>query len=175
MANIEECRLVRDFKKSRDAELFAPIFLHYRRRVFALAYAFHRDQSQAEDCVQETFLRAFTEIDRYDDKTPIGNFWGWLQRIARNVCIDELRRRQRRSALDELVNPTAAFLTQEEAIILRELRDQLRLLPRAYRRSYLLSADGYSYKEIMDLTGFTYGQVKTFIQTAKRHVSRRFS
>src|SRR5215831_4798175 len=95
MTNLDDHSLILDFKNSRKAESFARLFGRYGRRIFALAYAFYRERGQAEDCVQETFLRALIEIDRYDETVPSGNFWAWLQTIARNVCIDELRRSQR--------------------------------------------------------------------------------
>ena len=174
MTNLDDHTLIIDFKNSRRPECFAMLFVRYGRRIFALAYAFHRERGQAEDCVQETFLRALVEIDRYDETVPTGNFWGWLQAIARNVCIDELRRSQRRNAFAVELNFRTGSLTQDQAVMLVELRRQLRLLSPECCRSYLMSADGYSYKEIMDATGLTYGQVKTSIQTAKRHLIRQF-
>jgi RNA polymerase sigma-70 factor (ECF subfamily) len=173
MTDIDDQTLVQDFKSSRRAECFAPLFLRYARRIFALAYRFHRDHGRADDCVQETFLRAFVEIDRYDETVQNTSFWAWLRTIARNICIDELRRTHRRT-IDAPLNSGSAGPTQEQVVMIRELRDQLKALPAEYGMSYLLSTDGYSYKEIVDLTGFSYDQVKTFIQTAKRHLGRRF-
>ena len=174
MTVLDDQRLVQDFKSSRNGECFAPLFLRYNRRVFVVAYAFHRNHSQAEDCVQETFLRAFAEIDRYDETTLASNFWAWLRTITRNVCIDDLRRKQHRTLFTEQAISETTPATQEEAVMLQELREHLKALPQEYRMSYLLSTEGYSYKEIMGRTGFSYDQVKTFIQTTKRHLSRQF-
>src|SRR5262249_2404604 len=106
--------------------------------------------------------------------SPDGSFCKWLITIARNICVDELRRRRRRMTLDEVQRPHVCCLTPEQAVMLAEVRDQLEVLPREYRTAYCLFVDGYSYKEIMNRTGFSYLQVKTYIQTTKRHLWRRF-
>jgi DNA-directed RNA polymerase specialized sigma24 family protein len=59
--------------------------------------------------------------------------------------------------------------------MLSELQDELGRLAPEHRSCYLLFyVEGYTYKEIMKLTGYSYEQVKTYIQTARRHVERKF-
>ncbi len=170
--------LVREFKRSRNGECFAVLFDRYGKRLYALGYRIHQDRARAEDCVQETFRRAIEEIDCFDERSAGSNFWGWLVTIAEHVCLDELRRMRVREdhAKASSAGPWEhGGPVQDQQAMLSELRDELTRLCPEYRLCYLLfHVNGYSYKEIMNLTGFSYQQVKTCIQTARRHIERRF-
>src|ERR1017187_10281939 len=83
---------------SGDNDCFAELFTRYRKRVFYACRGFFSDSHAAEDATQETFLRAYRNIRGFHQ----GDFPGWLMRIAKNVCIDEWRRRRRVTAIDGL-------------------------------------------------------------------------
>ncbi len=176
--NLDDRSLVERFKLSRDAECVAALFDRYAKRLYAHAYRICREEALAEDCVQETFRRAIEHIDRFDETRDGSDFWCWLVAIAQHACLDELRRRSFRHKAVETGNSVPHArpeLSPDTRAMLSELREELGKLPPEYRLCYLLSqAEGYSYKEIMELTGFSYEQVKTHIQTAKRHIERRF-
>lgn len=74
-----------------DANAFAVIVQAYQRPVYNLCYRTLGDASEAEDATQETFLRAYTNLGRYD---PDRRFLTWILSIASNHCIDRLRRRR---------------------------------------------------------------------------------
>ena len=73
-----------------DEDAFQELFYRYRRRIFSFILHYVGDYSCAEDIFQEVFLRLFKNAARYK---PGSAFSTWLYQIARNACIDELRRR----------------------------------------------------------------------------------
>jgi RNA polymerase sigma-70 factor (ECF subfamily) len=85
----EDAALVHAFK-SGEASAFERIMRRYNQRLFRVARYILRNDADAEDAVQEAWLRAFTHMDRLQDAHRLG---GWLSRIAANEALDRLRRR----------------------------------------------------------------------------------
>ena len=75
-----------------DAEAFRVLVERHSPRLFRLAWRIVGDEASAEDAVQETFLRAYRALPRYDSRSRFGT---WLHRIASNTAIEILRKRQR--------------------------------------------------------------------------------
>ncbi len=74
-----------------DDQAFTQLVEAYQRPVYNLCYRMLGEPEAAEDAAQETFLRAYQHLDRYDAKRP---FATWLLSIAAHYCIDRLRRRK---------------------------------------------------------------------------------
>ena len=72
-------------------EAFTQLVEAYQTHVYNMCYRMLGDAESAEDAAQETFLRAFQHLNRYDQKRP---FATWLLSIAAHYCIDRLRRRK---------------------------------------------------------------------------------
>jgi RNA polymerase sigma-70 factor, ECF subfamily len=85
---------VDDVRRARggDSNAFAALVRSMQRQVFGLCLRLLRVEAEAAEVAQETFLRAYQNLDRYDDSRP---FDLWLLTIARNQCLDLLRRRAR--------------------------------------------------------------------------------
>ena len=83
-----------------DAEAFRMLVDQHSHRVFRLAFRITGNEQDAEDIVQETFLRAYRNIGRYDSRASVST---WLHKITSNCSIDLLRKRKRRptASLDE--------------------------------------------------------------------------
>jgi RNA polymerase sigma-70 factor (ECF subfamily) len=176
VAELDDRDLVQAFKSSGDGASFGVLFNRYSKRLYTLAHRIHRDHARAEDCVQETFLKAIEEIDRFDERSRKSSFSAWVFTIATHVCLDEIRRTRRRLALALEAGgeqPIPRALSPEQQSMISELRAELYKLAPENRSCFLLHLDGYSYHEIGKLTGYTKARVRTSIQTAKRHIKRR--
>jgi RNA polymerase sigma-70 factor (ECF subfamily) len=79
--------------RAGNADTFRVLVERHSRSVFRLAFRMTGNQQDAEDLVQETFLRAFRQIRRFDGRASFGT---WLYRIAANCCLDLIRTRKRR-------------------------------------------------------------------------------
>ncbi|HRD01654.1 MAG TPA: RNA polymerase sigma factor [Candidatus Saccharicenans sp.] len=89
--------------KEGDKEAFMKLVGLYQQKIYVLAYSMVREREDALDLVQETFLRLYEKINSYRSGE---NFNAWLMKIARNICIDFIRRQKARKkeSLDNL-NP----------------------------------------------------------------------
>jgi RNA polymerase sigma-70 factor (ECF subfamily) len=79
--------------RAGDAEAFRVLVERHSRPLFRLAYRLTRNEQDAEDVVQETFLKAYRRLDQFESRA---NFGSWLYRIAANCAMDLLRGRARR-------------------------------------------------------------------------------
>src|SRR5205814_1831768 len=90
-----DVELVRAYRNG-DVHAFEELHRRYVASIFRLVRRKLGDALLAEDIAQETFMKALRMMDRVDDDF---NFGGWVHTVARNLCFDELRRRQREGGL----------------------------------------------------------------------------
>lgn len=134
-----------DYRLAEDSEIIAAVaagrepalgalYDRFHRQCFAFALRMLGSEPDAEEAVQETFVRVWRNADQYDrSKASVA---GWVLSISRNLCIDELRRRRRRAptgpSLDLAYDRPAANRTDEEAertIMGEQVRSALQALP----------------------------------------------
>jgi len=162
---------------------FRELLTRYERPVFSLVYRMLRDREQAEDTAQEAFIKAFNAIQSYN---PAYKFSSWIFKIANNLAIDHLRKREldtvsihgsAHAETDEAEERTRITLTDsgetpEEYVENRELGSQIeaamgRLRPE-YRTAILLRhVEGHSYDEVSEIMNVPLGTVKTYIHRAR--------
>ena len=84
--------------RAGDAGAFRELVVSYSPKLFRLAFRITGDEQSAEDAVQETFLRAWRSLRRFDSRAQFGT---WLHRIAVNVALDLARRQERQRSRHE--------------------------------------------------------------------------
>jgi RNA polymerase sigma-70 factor (ECF subfamily) len=97
--------------RSGDADAYRVLVERHSRSLFRLAFRMTGNEQDAEDVVQESFLRAYRQLGKFDDRASFGT---WLYRIAANCSLDLVRARKRRSedlgpAEPEMADPIAAL------------------------------------------------------------------
>jgi RNA polymerase sigma-70 factor (ECF subfamily) len=112
--------------RSGDQAAFRIIVEGYSRDVFRLAFRITGNEGDAEDAVQETFLRAYRKLEGFEARA---NFGTWLYRVTANTSIDVLRRRKRtfdRTApLDDEGPSIGIAPTQEKTVYRRQVRERV--------------------------------------------------
>jgi RNA polymerase sigma-70 factor (ECF subfamily) len=159
-----------------DSACFAELFVRHRKRVFCACRGFLADSHAAEDATQEAFLRAYKNLALFRD----GCFGSWLMRIARNVCIDEWRRKGHEFGVDDLEAvettgtrpPKSSF---EAHLLAEQTWNEMKSLPREQRECLELRIEGYSYEEAAEHTGLTVQSVKSHIQNGRRMLWQRLT
>ncbi len=163
-----------------DDEAFTRLVEAYQRPVYSLCYRMLGDRQDAEDAAQETFLRAYQHLRRYDGKRP---FATWLLSIAAHYCIDGLRRRKysvaslddgRETECIELAAPDAP--NPESAAIRSEQRGQIQAMLNglnAVDRAAIVMRYWHesSEVEIAESLGLTVSSVKSRLFRARRDLA----
>ena len=152
-----------------DQQYFRVLFDRHKRRVYLACKVFLQDANAAEDATQETFLRAFQNLNGFSG----GHFGAWLTRIARNVCIDAWRRRRRQAETgEEHLVGVGDKHSLEDAAAMRasaaKLREEMAKLPEHQRRCLELKIEGHSYEEMAAMTGLPLAAVKSHLQNGRR-------
>jgi RNA polymerase sigma-70 factor (ECF subfamily) len=109
-----------------DTDAFRALVERHSRPLFRLAFRMTGNQQDAEDVVQESFLRAWRQLGRFDERASFGT---WLYRIATNCSLDVVRSRKRRSADSEVEDPVFALPsgdpTPERVAMSGEVRERV--------------------------------------------------
>jgi RNA polymerase sigma-70 factor (ECF subfamily) len=118
---------VDDVRRARrgDSNAFASLVKSVQRQVYGLCLRLLRTEAEAAEVAQETFLRAYQNLDRFDETRP---FDLWVLTIARNQCLDLLRRRTKMKTddvEDHAYNLQSGEPSLEEGAILRQERKSL--------------------------------------------------
>ena len=169
---------IRLFSKKQETEQFERLAGESERQVYAVCRHMMGTPQDAEDCAQETMLRAFKAFGSFRRDA---SFSTWITRIAMNVCTDALRKRRPVTSLDAMrddtnfdlpdAGPTAyAQLEQKERV--RLLREGLDELPEEMRQIIVLrDMRGMSYEEIAAVLEVPLGTVKSRVNRAREKLS----
>jgi RNA polymerase sigma-70 factor (ECF subfamily) len=158
-----------------DAESFSIAMRRYNQRLFHLARAVLFDDAEAEDVVQETWLRAFRSIRSFEKRST---FATWISRIALYEAWSRARRRNRRAASFRDLAPPPASDDPETTAFGHEVREHLGLcvdeLPELYRLVFMLrEIDGASTEETALSLGISAPAVKVRLHRARAMLRRR--
>lgn len=159
-------------KQGQHTKAFTHLVERYEVKVFRLCSALLKDNALAQDMAQETFLRVWRALDRYDAAT--GAFSTWIYAIARNRCLTALEREpaSNHSMSDPDVWDEATQVTNSatvnDAASLAWLRQQVDALPAPYRSSLtLFYYEDRSVSEVATMLGLPEGTVKTHLHRAR--------
>jgi len=171
--------------RSGDRSAFGQLVDLYKDKIFHLAYRMTGSRQEAEDIVQETFMRVYANLDKYDSRWK---FSTWIFRIGNNLCIDRLRKRRPTWSLDA-ENPDAdgvdgyAMLptndaSPEDRMVLSEMqknvRDAIAQLPDKYRSVVVLRyLQDLSLNEIADILELPVSTVKTRLHRGRESLRRK--
>jgi RNA polymerase sigma-70 factor, ECF subfamily len=151
--------------------MFDELYAQYDRRILAYCTYVTGDRDQANDVFQEVFVKAFLSLHSLRDPDKAAN---WLFRIARNECLNSLKvskRNERRSVeIDDAVEgtiPSTSVGSYNDDM--EHVRKALTLISKDQREALLLAEfEGFSLKEIADMTGASLSNVKVRIHRAKQ-------
>ncbi|TLS34922.1 RNA polymerase sigma factor SigW [Pseudalkalibacillus caeni] len=177
-------RIIKQVKKG-DHNAFGEIVELYKDKVYHISYRMLGNKQEAEDVAQEAFIRAFTNIDRFEINRK---FSTWLYRIATNLAIDRLRKKRPDYYLDAEIAGTEGLTMYSQLAANEELPDEkvvsietqqgiqqeILNLPPKYRSAIILKyIQELSLKEISEILELPVATVKTRIHRGREALRKR--
>lgn len=183
--NLPDADLVSLAQDGKEAA-YRELIRRYERPVFSLIFRMVRDREIAEDLAQDTFIKVLNHIDRYRPEFKLSS---WLFKIANNVAIDHLRKRQLETVsidgsphaasaaeveatqMDVAARQETALEEMEAKEIGRAIESAIESLRPEYRSCIMLRhVEGRSYEEIAAMLDLPLGTVKTYIHRARHQL-----
>jgi RNA polymerase sigma-70 factor, ECF subfamily len=170
----------------RDADAFESEALSHLDALYRTGLRMTRSEADAEDLVQETYIRALRHRDQF---TPGTNMKAWLFRILTNTFINSYRKRSTQPQTTELddveestlyrhMTDTGGGAAEPEREVLdnvvdTEVQQALEDLPERFRTVVLLDVEGFSYKEIAEVLEIPIGTVMSRLHRGRRFLQKR--
>ena len=174
ISKLSDEELLIHYTKSGDTEYFGELYNRYIPLLYGLCLKYLHDEDRAQEAVMQLFEDLLPKLGNYEIKV----FKPWLYRVAKNHCLQLLRKENKEITLDYTVNVMESdeflhLLSEEESSEeqLKALHHCLEKLPEEQRTSitrYFL--EEMSYADIVEQTGFTLNNVKSYIQNGKRNL-----
>jgi RNA polymerase sigma-70 factor (ECF subfamily) len=171
-----------------DQAKFSELAMEYMPALYSAALRMTREPSDAQDLVQETYLKAFRGFAGFSEGT---NLKAWLYRILTNTYINSYRAAKRRPEVSDVEDVEDLYLyhrlspvgssaigrsAEDEALASftdEEVKSALEALPDIFRISVLLAdVEGFSYKEISDITDVPVGTVMSRIHRGRKALQK---
>ncbi len=172
-----------------DQATFAEDAMPLMDGLYSAAMRMTRNAADAEDLVQETYLKAFNAYERFETGT---NLKAWMYRILTNSYINAYRKKQRRPDESDIDDIEDLYLYRrlggaESAVLSRSAEDQLlemfgedevklalEDLPEHYRMPILLAdVEGFAYKEIAEILDVPIGTVMSRLHRGRKQLQKR--
>lgn len=164
--------------KAGDKSAFRDVVQNYQRMVYSVSVKMLANTEDARDVVQETFIKAWQSIDRYDERYNLST---WLYTIAVRLCLDRLKSLSGRiQPTDDMAvfesiaddpDPERKLLDTEWVTVVRTVAAELSGKQRVvFTLSHL---EGLDTAEITEITGLDADQIKSNLYAAKKNIRER--
>ena len=146
----------------------------YQDQAWSLARYLLKDASEAEDAVQDAFIKLWNHRDRVDPE----RIKPWLMKVTRNTCLDRLRRRKPETELTEVqaVEEHGPLAGAQQGELGRRLKRSIEGLREPYRTLIVLrDIQQHSYDEVANATELTLSQVKVYLHRARKQLREQLA
>ena len=181
LLSLPDEHLVARYARKHDKEIIGVLYERYTHLLFTVCYKYLGNDADAEDTVMLVFEKLFELLK----KSEINNFKSWIYTITRNECLMHLRHRKTSekvkdenlkkldSEIMESVNPDHLLKENNGEQRIRYLETAITTLsPEQKQCIELFYMNEKSYREVEQITGYSYNEVKSHIQNGKRNLKQ---
>jgi RNA polymerase sigma factor (sigma-70 family) len=171
--NISDKELLQRYYADHDQHWLGVLLERYTLLLFGVCMKYLKNETEARDCVQQVFLKVLTEAPKY----KVDYFKSWLYIIAKNHCLMKLRNKNSRS--EKELKESMGLVSEErqkqefeeKELTYQELEKAIEELAEEQKQCVILFyLQKNSYQQIVEKTGYSILQVKSFIQNGKRNL-----
>jgi len=171
--HITDDQLLTFYREDGNQEWIGILLERYTLLLFGVCMKYLKNEEEAKDCVQQIFLKVLTDVHKY----KIDYFKSWLYMVAKNYCLMKLRGNANRTvqeltevaAEDAAVDKKSEWLENEKTYTL--LEESIEELSEEQKQCVILFyIQKNSYNQIVEKTGFSLSQVKSYLQNGKRNL-----
>lgn len=148
------------------------IYRIYYKAMYNTAFRMLHHSAEAEDCMQDAFLKAFTKIESYQNEVSFG---AWLKRIVINTCLDKIRQHKLNFSSDSDIpdiedNPLA--FDCDDSLTIEQIKHCISKLPESYQIIVnLFLIEGFDHEEIADILKISNAASRTQLHRAKQKLA----
>ena len=167
------CKLdnIIDKCKKGDPKAAEDLYHMFASQMFAICIRYSRDRTEAEDNLQDGFLKVFESISQYSGR---GSFEGWMKRIFIHITFEKYRKNNMLQVVEEVPETTMADIEENIYIPEEVLFGFIEELPEKYRQVFSLYViDEMQHKEIAALVGISEGTSKSNLARAREILKRK--
>ncbi len=162
--------------KSRNEAAFSKLYDNYSGALYGILFRMLGKEEIAQDCLQESFVKIWKNIDAYDRSK--GTIFTWMLNISRNHAIDMLRSKNMRQKIQSIdksvgvVNKQMSSKTNEDHFLIKELIENLK--PEHRQMIEMAFYNGYTQEELAEELNMPLGTVKTRARAALTQLRKYF-
>jgi len=167
---IKDCRA-----NNRKAQL--KLYNRYCDGMFIVASRFLKNSAEAEDAMQEAFVKAFTKLHQYSGEVTFG---AWLKRIVINKCLDSLKAKTleyvalNEQLVEKVEDDDAQYCLIDDGIGIGEVKTEIQELPEKYRYPLMLYLiEGYDHEEISEILKISQVASRTLVHRGKKKLQEK--
>jgi len=171
--HITDEQLLKNYYNDKDSSWLGVLFERYTLLLYGVAMKYLKNEDEAKDAVQQVFLKAITELNKY----PVQYFKSWLYMVTKNHCLMKLRQKPgshkdvNEHQIPDESDPASRHQHIEKDRKLELMSASLDELNHEQKQCVtLFYLEKKSYQQIAEDTGYTVMQVKSYIQNGKRNL-----
>lgn len=181
-ARLSDSELIERYRYSYDNAYIGELYQRYSHMLFGVCLKYLKDEEKSKDVVMDVFEKVLKDLKKHDVK----NFRTWVYSVTKNECLMLLRSTKRKGAREQEYQRSVSEIMEfdipehlngesqaETDAKLMKAIEQLKLEQRRCIRLYYFERK--SYDEIEQETGFSYKEVKSFLQNGKRNLKIKLS
>lgn len=154
-------------RKDRKAQ--EQLYRMYADEMYNICLAYERDRDEVKDILQDSFIKVFRSIEKYDKKGPLK---AWVRRIVVNTAIDHFRRKKEADSfvdIETIAEITPGHGEHRDGQGFKDIVNMIKLLPQGARIVFnLFALEGYSHKEIAIKLSISEGTSKSQYSRARQ-------